>query len=408
MRKLLENIGLLTIVKILDFLIPLVVLPIVILRIGLELFGEFSVLLSFFSFFISFGNFGFNVEAIKDIALFKENKVKLHTVLSEVFSFKIIFSLISILVFLLIINIKYDSYFIISLVFSLGILFEVFSLSFFFLAIQKLRVVSFVQISTKLIFGVLIVFLVKSENDLLLYVILTVGAYVLNSIIVFFLATKFDFKYQLLTFSYNKKRLKSSFEIYSYSFLNSLLNPITTYFISSSYGNTITGIFALSQKTYTIFYSGIAPAMNAVYPYLSEQKDKHASFSKLIKKFILAFSLASLCAYFLMYFGASYIQMYLLKRVFEGEEINLYNFICLMIIPAVLNLVTTRILIIEERQSEVFNILSINFCVILLGYLIVKIYDLEVFYVALVLVVSSILASFILMKKTLQNNFLKK
>lgn len=402
MRKLLENIGLLTIVKVLDFLIPLVVLPIVILRIGLELFGEFSVLLSFFSFFISFGNFGFNVEAIKDIALFKENEVKLNTVLSEVFSFKIIFSFISIVVFLLIINIKYDNYFIISLVFSLGILFEVFSLSFFFLAIQKLRVVSFVQISTKLIFGILIVLLVKNENDLLLYVTLTVGAYIFNCILIFFLAIKFNFKYKLLTFSYNKKRLKSSFEIYSYSFLNSLLNPITTYFISSSYGNTITGIFALSQKTYTIFYSGIAPAMNAVYPYLSEQKDKHTSFSKLIKKFILAFSLASLFAYFLMYFGASYIQMYLLKRVFEGEEIYLYNLICLMIMPAVLNLVATRVLIIEERQSEVFKVLGINFCIILLGYLIVEIYDLEVFYVALVLVVSSILASFSLLRKVLK------
>ncbi|CAM1368942.1 conserved membrane protein of unknown function [Tenacibaculum soleae] len=404
MRKLLENIGLLTIVKILDFLIPLTVLPIVISRIGLELFGEFSVLLSFFSFFISFGIFGFNTIAIKDISSCVRDSALVHNVISDVFSFKIIFSIISIFLFLLLINIKYENYFIISLVFSLGILFEVFSLSFYFLAIQKLRFVSFVQISTKLLFGVLIVFLVKNENDLLLYVSLTVAAYILNSIILFFLSASFNFNYKLLTFSYNKKRLKRSFEVYSYDFLNSLIKPITTYFISFNYGDVVTGIFALSQRTYSVLYSGTVPAMDAIFPYLSGKKDESIEFYKLIKKFVFVFFFVSLCAYMLMYFGADFIQTYLLKRVFEGEEVILYNIICLMIIPSILNLLTTRILIVEEKQKKVVKILVVNFCVIIIGYLVIQFYRLEVFYVVLILVFVSVLTSIILVWEVLKKN----
>lgn len=401
MRKLIENIGLLTIVKVLDFLIPLIVLPIVISRIGLELFGEFSLILSFFTFFISFGNFGFNIDGIKEIALYRDNEVELHKVFSEIFSYKIVFSILAILLFLSITNLNFENYFIISLVFSVGIFFEIFSLSFYFLAIQKLRFVSFIQISTKLIFGILIFFLVKNETDLFIYVILTVAAYVLNSIIIIIISRKFNFNYKLIKLSYNKKRLISSFEIYSYSFLNSLITPITTYFISSNYGNVLTAIFAVSQKVYFVFYGAIDPAMNAVYPYLSEQKSKNINFSKLAKKFIFAFLLASLFAYLFMYFGASYIQMYFLKRAFKGEELLLYYLICLMIFPAVLNLVTTRVLIIEGRQNEMLKVLGMNFCVILLGYLVILIYNLEVSYVALVLVISSFLATSMLIYKIL-------
>ncbi|TDQ24101.1 oligosaccharide flippase family protein [Tenacibaculum caenipelagi] len=399
MRKLFENIGLLTIVKGLDFLIPLIVLPIVISRIGLELFGEYSVLLSFFTFFISFGNFGFNTDAIKDISLNKGDKIKFHEILSEVFSYKIIFSIIAISLFLIIVNLKYEGYFLISLIFSLGILFEVFSLSFYFLAIQKLRFVSFVQILTKLIFGILIVLFVKNESDLLLYVVFTVAATILNSIIIFFLSRKFDFNYELLTIRYEKKRLLSSFNIYSYTFLNNLINPITTYFISINYGNSMTGIFALSQKTYSVFYSAIEPAMNAVYPYLSEQRRVVNNFMLLIKKFFVAFLLISLLAYFVMYFASPYIQLYLLKRVFVGDELILYYLICLMILPSVLNLVSTRVLIIEGRQKEILKILGINFCVILLGYIVVRFFKLEVFYLGMFLVGSSILAMISLVMK---------
>lgn len=399
MRKLFENIGLLTIVKGLDFLIPLIVLPIVIARIGLELFGEYSVLLSFFTFFISFGNFGFNTDAIKDISLNKNDKTKVHEILSEVFSYKIIFSFIAISLFLLIVNVKYEGYFLISLIFSLGILFEVFSLSFYFLAIQKLRFVSFVQISTKLVFGFLIVLFVKNENDLLLYVIFTVAAYILNSIIIFFISKRFELNYKLLTIIYSKERLLSSFNIYSYTFLNNLINPITTYFISANYGNSMTGIFALSQKTYSVFYSAIEPAMNAVYPYLSEQRKAMNNFISLVKKFFIAFLGVSLLAYTVMYYASSYIQMYLLKRVFVDEELILYYLICLMIFPSVLNLVSTRVLIIEGRQKEILKILGINFCVILLGYAVVKFFYLEVFYVAIFLTGASVLAMIGLTRK---------
>ena len=399
MRKLFENIGLLTIVKGLDFLIPLIVLPIVIERIGLELFGEYSVLLSFFTFFISFGNFGFNVDAVKDISSNKDNKGVVHQVLSEVFSYKIIFSFIAISLFLVIVNVKYEGYFLISLMFSLGILFEVFSLSFYFLAIQKLRFVSFVQISTKLVFGFLIVLFVKNENDLLLYVIFTVAAYILNSIIIFFISKRCYFNYKLLTIIYSKERLLSSFNIYSYTFLNNLINPITTYFISANYGNSMTGIFALSQKTYSVFYSAIELAMNAVYPYLSEQRKAMNNFISLVKKFFIAFLGVSLLAYTVMYYASPYIQMYLLKRVFVDEELILYYLICLMIFPSVLNLVSTRVLIIEGRQKEILKILGINFCVILLGYAVVKFFCLEVFYVGIFLTGASVLAMIGLTRK---------
>ena len=171
-KSVIENYFFMTILQILNSFFYLLIYPYLIRVLGSEGYGTFVFATSVATYFLFFINFGFDLPATKAIAENAENRYNQRNILSCIFTSKSYLFIISSLVFGI-------------LLFTVPVFEknkEVFLLCFFnvysfvlfpqwyFQGIQKMKIVTYIQLGLKLASLPLIFLLIKSPQDLILYV----------------------------------------------------------------------------------------------------------------------------------------------------------------------------------------------------------------------------------------------
>lgn len=174
-RKVVENYLFMTILQVLSSLFYIIIYPFLIHSLGAESYGLYVFSTSIVTYFITFVGYGFDFPAVRAIA---ENstdlKSKRHT-LSCIFTAKVYLELISIFVFSIIIySVPYLRgnwiIFYISFIQTLsGILFP----QWYFQGVQRMKIVTYIQLSFKVLSLPFIFLLVHHPDDLWIFVLIT-------------------------------------------------------------------------------------------------------------------------------------------------------------------------------------------------------------------------------------------
>lgn len=163
-----ENYFFMTVLQVLNTLFYVLIYPYLIRTLGAESYGLYVFSMSIVTYFVSFVGFGFDLPAVKIIAQYPaDEKLKAHT-LSCIYTAKIYLEIISLIVFSIIIfSVPYlrNNWILLFICFSQTLTNIVFP-QWYFQGLQKMRMVTYVQLGLKLISLPFIFLAVHTSNDI--------------------------------------------------------------------------------------------------------------------------------------------------------------------------------------------------------------------------------------------------
>jgi len=168
--KIFENYASMTFIQGTNVIIGLLLYPYLIRVLGKEAYGSYVVAVSVIAFLLLFVAFGFNLPALKQISLNQNNLEKRQEIISFVFTAKsILFLFATIILGLLMFFVPFigENYLLYLIVFTTVIADILFPM-WYFQGMQKMKVVTFIQVGVKILCIPFIFVFVRATDDLLI------------------------------------------------------------------------------------------------------------------------------------------------------------------------------------------------------------------------------------------------
>jgi len=281
-----KNYGALVVLQGLNYLLPLLIIPFLEHQLGLQKFGLVMFAQSLMVFFVLITDFGFNITATREIAILKTEGKDFSEVYFRVFWARLA---LVFLCFLLLVT----------LVFSFDkfrIHWELYLLSYgvvigqaifpvwFFQGIEKMRLITVVNVVAKVIFTVLLFFFINSPDDYIQVPLFNSIGFIIAGILSLILSLKYvtwqkpDF-YEGLSF------YKESSHMFVSNLAASLYTSLNTFLLGIFGGDAMVGIYAAFEKLILASKNMFIPIYQSVYPYMSRKSGKE--MNQLMKKLLL-------------------------------------------------------------------------------------------------------------------------
>jgi O-antigen/teichoic acid export membrane protein len=296
--KFIENFVSFSAYKAIDALIPLIIIPYLINVVGSEKYGIYAFGFALIFYLINIVQYGFSLSAVRLISLNRENKTKLNSIYSQVFTTQLYLTFTVLFVLSLLVSLvdKFSEYYVIYLFFYILIIGELLTPMWLFLGIEKMRFITIVNLISKSTFAILTFLLVNKESDFI-YISLyqSIGFLISGLTAQYIVFVKLRIKFSLVSFYQVKIMLKDGVS----SFLT-LITP-TIYTNTSIF---LIGVFGVPQfVSYMQIGTKVSGAFsvlntiltNVFYPIINRNNNL---FKRVKYIFIFFGSLLSLIMYF--------------------------------------------------------------------------------------------------------------
>jgi len=312
-KTILKNFSYLTVMKVLNIGIKVILAAYLIRVLGNEKYGLLTWLDSVIQYFIMIINFGFNIYAAKYIVENRKKTESINEIVSSIFIIKTILFLISVVcIFLLGQFEMFNIYKNILLLFMFCGLGEVLFPVWFFQGVENLKPATIIVFLSRLFLLLGTIFFVKRGQSINVFICLFVLSSILMGGLGFYLLFK-KYKIKLIKVSFLKLKtyFKESLPFFIGRFLSLVFNFGTIFFIGKFCElDEVTG-FDSSLK---IVMLGVIPfemLQQAVFPTISRTKNKN-----MLKKLVFAsFFLGSIIG-LVIYFLSDNLMI-----LFGGEEV---------------------------------------------------------------------------------------
>lgn len=276
-KKVIENYFFMTVLQVLNSLFYLIIYPFLIRKLGAESYGLYVFAMSVVSYFVGIVNFGFDMPAVKSIAQNSDNNDIKSNTLSCVFTAKIYLEIFSFFVFgILIFSIptfhsNWQLYFICFATTLSNILFP----QWFFQGLQKMRIVTFIQLLVKLLSLPFIFLFVKSKGDIYLFSIIATVTTLLSSIIAY-LIIRFKEKLIIKFVSLTEVKLwyKDALPFFWSNSFNILKQQSTTIIVGTLFGMKDVALYDLAMKIFQLPIIIFSSVNSALFPKMVQDVNK--------------------------------------------------------------------------------------------------------------------------------------
>ena len=258
-----------TLLLVLNSFFGLLIYPYIIRTLGAEAYGTYIFASTVVNYFICFIGFGFDMYGVRLIA---ENPFSIEAkskVLSIIFTTKlyleaisVIFALVAVFIFPIL-----RAYFWVYIVCFATTLLNIFFPIWYFQGMQKMRVVSYIQLLFKLLSLPFIFIWVKAPGDLLLFTIIMTGSSLLGAFYAFVHLLVFEkLKITLVSIKDSLVYLKESQYFFYTNFLNMMKIQTINLIIGTRYTMTDLALYDLANKIVSIPLMLISNINNALFP----------------------------------------------------------------------------------------------------------------------------------------------
>ena len=183
--KVVENYAFMTILQVLNICFYLLIYPFLIRVLGAESYGLYAFALAVVTLFITFVSFGFDLPAAKKIAEHAGDKEQMSRVLSEVTATKIFLEIAALIIYacLFLVSGKMrENALLFGVVFAQTITNIVFP-QWYFQGVQRMRVVTYIQVAFKVATLPFIFWLLRSPDDCWIYALIVSASSVVGGLI---------------------------------------------------------------------------------------------------------------------------------------------------------------------------------------------------------------------------------
>ena len=329
-KLVLENFSYLSLLQLFSLLSPLIVYPYLIKVVGLELYGTVVFAQAIIVYFSIIINFGFGISGPKEVAIIKEDKFLLSQYFCSIMLVKFILWIFCFFLFLtMIFTIDYFSNYRIVYVFAftltLGdLLFPI----WFFQGIEKMKYITYINITIKLFF-IISIFVIVRESIHFIYIplIYSLGAFIgglIGLYIVFkkegVYITKVSKKIIIDRFNEGLTLFISSVSVKIYLTFNKII-------VGAFLGMNEIAIYDFAEKIINLLKTPIIVFSQSIFPKIS--KSKSISY---INKSMLVLSSVITIGYLILLFSIDLLSTYFLGK----ENILAENILQILGLTAVL------------------------------------------------------------------------
>ncbi|MGE6392590.1 oligosaccharide flippase family protein [Psychrobacter pacificensis] len=283
-RQLMKNFFSLSVLKLVNAVLPFITLPYLIKVLGLQQYGAIVLALSLIAYFQSVTDYGFNLSATREIARHKSSRKQLSFIYSKTQASKLyllLFSL-SILIPAVMIVPQFREDLLVYLLMCLMLIGQTMFPEWFFRGVEQMGYITILDLIVKGSFTIGVFILIKSPEDYWLYPLLFGLGYVFIAILSHFLIVKkFKLSVQLVKKNSVIKNLKFGFPLFINQFMPNFYNNTTTFLIGMLLGKQAAGLFGTIRQITNLLNVLNSVVSTVVFPYLVRRQDKFGVFSKL-------------------------------------------------------------------------------------------------------------------------------
>lgn len=283
-KKIIENYFFMTILQVLNSLFYLLIYPYLIRTLGTESYGLYIFASSISMYFVIFISFGFDLPGAKHIAQNCDNLEKKSQIVSSIFTAKIYLEVASIIIFsILLVSIPTfrDNW----IIFAIPFLQTFTSILFpfwFFQGIQKMRVVTSIQLLFKILSLPVIFLTIHTPDDLWIYILIVTLGNVLGGVTsAFIIRFKEKVRIYWVSFPEVKKWIKEAFPFFLSTSTITIKEQSISVIIGIFLGMTDVAIYDLANKIVLVPRVLVGSVNGALFPKIVTNSTK-----SVIKKII--------------------------------------------------------------------------------------------------------------------------
>ena len=352
----------LSILKGIDYIIPLAVIPYCIHILGIEFYGYYAYVQTFAIFLAFICDYSFPITAVQGIAKRKEHKYKNHYI-SSIFFLKLVlvFCVSSFVFFMIAVFITETSFFFIAGVFIyIGLATQNL---WYYQAMELYKPIILFSVLSRVTCFLLMFLFVENSADTLSFLLIISLMYFLPGFLSFFYILR-AVKFEKPQKKYLIKILQQGLYVFQYRFINASALPFTNQMIYTSADATVLAVYNLTMKALSALVNLLTPMSLSVLPLFSELKSsgKESELSLFfIKTRNKVLSVSLILSFILITSIIIYFNYYsVIEDKFESYMLVL--FVGLTLIPHALNSLYSQTLNLYGASKFVRN--TIFFCVL--------------------------------------------
>ncbi|MFQ5453712.1 MAG: flippase [Candidatus Zixiibacteriota bacterium] len=335
-KRLIENYFSLSVLQGANYLLPLITLPYLVRVLGAEKFGLVMFAQAFMQYFIIFSDYGFNLSATREISVNRDNRQKVSEIYSSIMIIKTVIILLSfgILAFVVFFFTKFrDDWLFYFLAYGMVVGQAYFPI-WFFQGMEKMKFITILNITAKVVFTVLVVAIVREPEDFIYVPFFTSLGYLVAAVSSLWIIFK-RFKVSLMVppikiiYGY----LKDSTQFFLSRVSVSFYTNSNTFVVGLVLGNTAAGFYSAAEKLFNAMVMLYKPLADTLYPFMSHKKDL-----RLYKKIFIVTSGFNLvfCALVFLFSGFIINLIYGDGFQLSAELLKIFSILCAILVPSVL------------------------------------------------------------------------
>ena len=319
-KRLSDNFIALVILQLINYILPLLLIPYLIRVLGIEGFGIYSFIFAIVMYGVKMSDYGFELSATYHISRHREEKNKRDEIFSSVLLIKLGIAF-GYLLFILLLIFFVEKLFLYKelLFFSFGILLgQILFPLWFYQGVEKMRYITILNGLSKLLFVGSVFIFVKESDDLYLLFLLNSIATLFIGIVALYIAIK-NFNIKLSWQPWDKLYfyLSDGWYIFTSKIAVEFYTTVNIIILGFFVSPLMVGYYAIAEKIIHALGSLLNPLVRTVYPYLVKvYDDSNENFMKRNRQLSLVIFMIMLPVSLFVMFYAQWI-----LSVVSGQEI---------------------------------------------------------------------------------------
>ena len=319
-KKLLSNFISLSVLQGSNYILPLISVPYLVRVLGPEKFGLIAFAQAFVAYFGYIIEYGFNFTATKEISMHRYNKDKVNEIFSLIFYAKLALTLVAFLLFtfMIILFSKFRSDAMLYYVVFAGLVGNLFFFQWYFQGIEKMKFITILNVTAKIIFIIFIFIFVRHEQDYVLAALFNSSGFVLAGLIsVYFVSIKFKIRIVPSSIRAILREISSSFNIFITQIAPTLYTTSNVFILGLMTNNTIVGYYSVGEKLVKAVQAAFNPISQTIFPHVSYLvKTSKMTALKFLRKVTIISASATLFFSIVTFFFAPQIVTILFGEAF--------------------------------------------------------------------------------------------
>ena len=320
-KRLLSNFFSLSALQMVNYILPLIVVPYLFTTLGAEKFGLIAFAQAVVAYFGLFVNYGFNLSATKEISVHRDSPKKVSEIYSSVTTIKVLFSIIAFGIFtLMVFSIDRFSEDWKLYLFTFGTIVE--SILFpvwFFQGMERMKYITIIYTISKIIVTGLIFIVIKSSDDYLFVPILYfIGSISSGALAMYVLLKQFQVKFILPSLDQIVFQLQDGWHLFISNVSINMYRNANVLILGLMTTTLYVGYYALAEKIIKALQSLMGPVSEVLYPYIAKKSANQSlqkslnNIFKIAKYYsvilgIVSLSILLLAPFIVYVLGGSYI-----------------------------------------------------------------------------------------------------